>query len=639
MARRIRRGVKSAPPNSQLSRPLCLWQIDLSSNRPIEWGVRLMRILPLDFVISYNQERLDLASEAMLMLQRQGLIGWIDAHIVDSDGRLPEEQIRMAFEGARFIICLITRNYRSSAWCNAEIEQALAAERALPLRQLLVLTECCARVPEHLRLVPRFELREQSGIYELARYIRSRRPCQRPSRNVREAFSRWNFCRHNLLQKLRGIHPSNLRRLNAIDSICSWFAAHQGATNCPSEEEISFDIRGQKGIRSGRLPRDAILPFAFSDTIETDRVPFHHFLYIDVLEYTRGLVSCELREAIYGAMWNQLLMLTCASNRFFREQMLELAEVILRESSFALFDEFANNHFMAASLGGWPLSIEKAIHEHPNLFVLAASSRIELASSVEHILLSRWQKSRKDSSRLIEALPIHERIRLAGRVCLQAFQSWILSPPAHPPSQSSHALGLDQSDSSTIASPIRALERMYFMLKNVLPVSAVELGNPEEIERLRKNEAPFTTLVLSSLKELLLEVIPSFIDALESRSWRCHWSPSSNRCLFFSFLDHLIPPYLLLFLAGLRDDALRSNMKRVVDFAFERGKCRSTLLYHAILSRLDTPEAYSTLEFTVLMLQGCKELRLEEAPLPDRRLRFFSETSQVQKREFDSFHP
>lgn len=567
--------------------------------------------LPFDFVVSYNQEHGDLAMQVLRRLEALGLQGWMDDLYRYAAGVSLEQQLAKAWRMTRFIVLLVPPDFRDSLWCRVECGEGLAAENDLPLTQVLVLRVDSGRTPESLQGHPSFC---DQDLETLGKYIHERRRCMRESPGASMAVRRWQAAS----ERLRGCHAQfdafTHAQLSAVDTICAWVAERVAGDFSVGAESVPLTLIDAGSQQRKALSREAILWAAFSDALEVDAVPFQR-AFLDAVLFSSQYANTSDREGIDRILWDQLLVLTCATNRFFRSQMLEVAQDIVSSATFSLFDEEANNHFLAvAGAAAWASAVGKHPLSKDRAGAIAAAGGKPVASVVEHVALARWQQQRHGASQLVDRLPVAERVKLAAK----AFRLMALSfleagvRPAAP--RHSELLGLSDSASPMAhLSPELALERFYLTLQEIFGRGTFDVLQRDVLQQFKEGTSTITHGDLAAVAHALVDVIPvyvSYLDVAGQRKAVGGLSLVVSAREAVAFLDYVVGPYALLAQAGIDVHAARAHMFVALAVLRDRGTVQAAALAQLIAAGMDRPEHFRTVEFKVTMLDAVDGERL-----------------------------
>lgn len=561
-----------------------------------------MKSLPFDFVLSYNQENSCPALQVLEALERHGLDGWSDERYYAESLATIESQVSLAWQKARFIVVLVPEGFRDSPWCRAEYEQGLAAESSLALTQVLVLHADGAPVPEILRMHPRFPLDATGKVEALADYIGGRRQCTRSKRDDSFAINRWQSSRVELPALEDAVSALLYEQLKAVDLICSWMWAREEARLETLPEEVTLRSIGIYSEATGTIHRNDMLYAAFSDALETDAVPFQRLFYDCIwVELEKAEAEKDVRDAVDRIAWNQLLVLCGAANRYFREQMLEVAEEIASRATFALFEEEALNHLLAIE-PNWSAAIERALEKRFRGNLPPAPPGFIWASSVEHVALTRWQRRRSRNSLLAPSLGRAERVDLASKACLSRLKSFVSQQQVGLPPRHAILLGLDQGREASVPAPNLAIEYFYYSLAEMLPSRAFSEFPPERVQQFRNHEPPFTLDVLQAIARALESVIGSYRSALEVWRERRGQKAVFSSKLVADCMTFIIGPYTVLHLATIEASVIRDELVKLLEYIGCRGNAEAKSLAEELARGLSHPGQLGAVNFTVKML-------------------------------------
>lgn len=534
--------------------------------------------LPFDFVVSYNQEQREGASNLLQCLESVGLHGWIDERYYYVPLIPLERQLAKAWAKARFIIVYVAAGFRNSAWCCAEYEQGLAAERALGLTQVLVACEDpSSAVPDILRGSPIFQCDSTEGIQCIARFIDERRRCC--MLEISTPMLAQRYCHSATIAIKEAKHQFDtdvLTQFEAVGTICSWIVEHLGSSEGKADHEASLTIRQGEAKETMALSKVAFLEAVFSDRVEVDAIPFQRVLF-DLIHFdkTGGATRTELANRL---MWEQLVVLSCASNRYFVCQMLERAQWIASEADFCLFDEDAQNHFYTMGGRDWLEHLAR----NPTLKRLEGKGRalLPLATVCEHVQLARWHEERRSPAKLLNSLPSHERIDLAARafkLLAERFAAGGLSHVA--PAYAVH-LGLcaPGARADIHATPALALELFSSTLTDVL-------GSTLRVRRSHRHHAHESSgaqelkpMEVDALTHALEEIVPAYVTYLQTavnrRDDDCSVKPNIGVSItdFLAFWDYVLNgPFAILARASLDMESMRRVVVPALNVFLSRG--------------------------------------------------------------------
>jgi hypothetical protein len=548
--------------------------------------------LPFDFVISYNHEDSAIAYEVMAMLENLGLHGWSDVRYCVKSSVSIENQVAIAWEKSRFIIVLVTTSFRDSHWCHAEYMEGIASENAIPLTRLLVLYDRDAIVPGILCRHPRFSREAPDNVCELARYIRNRRQCTEPRKDFQLAANRWQECRR-AASSIEGLVSSRLlATICSVDLVCEWFAAHEKVS---LDVDSAFaDVLAKKSYDGEfcTIDPEPLLSMVFSDALEADAIPFGTIFFRAALEVIYGSESGEsdLRRTVASILWNQLLVLTLATNRFFLTQMLEVAESIAELFEFTLLDEGANSHFLAVAPEFWEQAIGGIIQSRDLRELLDSTSNLPLSSTVEHVALSHWHRTRTPNFRLTNNLRGAERIHLAGMNCLRTLDSWIEPGQAQLPSDHATVLGLNRSAMASNIDPNLAVEIFANVVDDVIGGTVLFNAKFGCLHELARDGHPISGDLLEALHRALYQVVVCYREAIGIWSNRIGESVSFSRALVDGCSDSIIGPYRVLLFSDVEVSQLRIEVVKLLERISVHSNEEARRVADVIERNMDHPE-------------------------------------------------
>ena len=533
--------------------------------------------LPFDFVVSYNQEQREGAANLLQRLESLGLHGWIDERYYYVPLIPLERQLAKAWAKARFIIVYVASGFRNSAWCCAEYEQGLAAEKALGLTQVIVACESpSSPVPDLLGGRPTFQCDNTDGIQSIARFIEERRRCCVVKINTPKLAQRcWHSAAAAINAEKYQFDTDVLKQFEAIGTICSWIVEHLGSSASQADHEASLTIRDGETKATIALSKEDFLEAVFSDQVEVDAFPFQRVLFDLVFFDKQG--EAARSELANRLMWDQLVVLSCASNRYFVSQMLERAQWIASEAGFCLCDEEAQNHFYSINGIDWLEHLAKnALLKRDNGWTF----EYPLATVCEHMRLARWHEERRSPAKLLNELPSHERIDLAARAFTLLAERFVACGSGHvAPAYAVH-LGLcaPGARADVHATPALALELFSSTLKDVIgPAYRVRnscRGHAQEAS----SSHEIDPMNLAALKQALEEVGPAYVMYLQTAADRREGARSvePNRGVtvtdFIAFWEYVLNgPFVLLVRANMELDSVRATMVSALNVFLSRG--------------------------------------------------------------------
>jgi hypothetical protein len=565
----------------------------------------MIQPMPLDFVISYNQEDEARAAHVHRTLEEAGLVGWIDLLYHCVPNQPLESQLSQAWSKARFIIVLASGNFRDSDWCRAEYGQGLAAERDLPLRQVLVLHESREKIPEALRHHPSFPL-NSPGLDDLGRFLHLHHFSTAPRPDTSFAVDRWTAAACHLDECRDLLGPAVSAQLQAASDVGAWVREYLTGESAGSSATVVRLCSHRLDFReSHSFTKEQILEYACSDTFDTDGIPFQRFLY-DAVNFDTAGMTAAAREAIERIAWNQLPLLASAPNRFFRGQMIESAAELGFRAAFALTDDPAHKHFNAIDAGdSWGLEFQRAApwnRRSEILTLLGDGDR--LASPIEHALLARWQARRSVASRLPAQLPAAERVALAGKGCLLMLRGFVEEEVRMDPlPRHAELLDLYRSHSRQHLGPNLYLETFYYTIVDFLGSTAFRFFSEESVAKMEGRTSPYAVETLEALEAALRNILPRYVETLEV--WRLRRNAAGfQKELIVDFVDHVIGPYAVLCSGRIEVEHLRKEVLAALKYLAERGDAGTQALAALVVSELDRPLYVDTPEFSYRMLQA-----------------------------------
>ncbi|KDR24775.1 hypothetical protein BG60_34080 [Caballeronia zhejiangensis] len=545
--------------------------------------------IPFDFVVSYNQEEKDAALSLVHRLEMQGLRGWLDARYYYVPIVSIENQLARAFERSRFIIVLIGDAYRESEWCQAEYNEGLDAEEALAIEVVLVaVTGNPRRIPRALEHCRRFHFASSDDIRNIGKFIMRRRQCHKgTSVPLRRLSTRWRAMRSVTSKYRPYLDEKRYAQLEAINDVCLWVLQALHATCENGKHETRLTVFGHSADSDREIVFDnrSFLEAAFTDDVYTDSYPFQRLLF-DVLFFDHSVEDWERPLTLDRILWNQLLILSHASNRYFREQMLERAEWIVAERAFCVRDEDAQNHFVQCDGRGWVATVK----ENPLVGSRdRAPGKHQLATLCEHISLSEWRGNRKRSERLPETLPKDERVHLAGTAFARIFERFKAGGTAHAAPEGAVLLGLTTPGvhSEVHSSPSGALEQFHYTVATIVgryeyqPLSCCCTLDRSVLETLQ-----------TELK-LLIPIYMDYVDIAYNRERRCARSfKDAPQGYSFEYLRALwnfaiSTPFTNMYNASIDLSELREIARSALNIFVVRGDQRARESASFIQGKLD----------------------------------------------------
>lgn len=559
--------------------------------------------LPFDFVVSYNQEQREGAANLLQRLESLGLHGWIDERYYYVPLIPLERQFAKAWAKARFIIVYVATGFRNSAWCCAEYEQGLAAEQALGLTQVLVAYESpSSAVPDILGGSPTFQCDSTEGIQSIARFIEERRRCCMLKINTPKLAQRyWHSATVAINAAKHQLDTDVLKQFEAIGTICSWIVERLSSSESKADHEASLTIRQGEAKATMALSKETFLEAAFSDQVEVDAFPFQRVLFDLILfDKTGEATRTELANRL---MWEQLVVLSCASNRYFVCQMLERAQWIASEAGFCLLDEESQNHFYSIGGSDWLEHLAR----NPTFKRVGGNGPAlvsPLATVCEHMQLARWHEEGRSPAKLLNLLPSHERIALAARAFKLLAERFVAGSLGHAAPAYAVHLGLCAPDARAgiHATPALALELFSSTLKDVL-------GSTFRVRRSHRDHAQDSSLAheiesmeFDALKHALEEVVPAYVTYLQTAADRRDDArgvePNIGVTItdFLAFWEYVLNgPFALLARANMDMDSVRKIVASALNVFLSRGDAatrRYAEFASANLMQIGIPDHY-----------------------------------------------